>query len=140
MTGSPNFRLALLVLFTLCVLGLARGVRAEEAFHYAEAVVTHVEPVTHRVPTRVDSTRCDAEPPAGTGLESVYPGLAAAIEGESRRLARPRCRQLSEVVYREEITGYRVAYRYEGSEYVRTLSYDPGATLRVKVRVRPRLR
>jgi uncharacterized protein YcfJ len=140
MSGSPNFRLALFVLAAICALGVTTAARAEEAFFYAEVMVTHVEPLTHRVPTRVTSTRCDSAPPASTGLESEYADLAAAIDGESRHLARPRCRELFEIVHREEITGYRVAYRYDGSEYVRILSYDPGETLRVKIQVRPQIR
>lgn len=140
MIGSPGFRLSLLTLTAVCVLGFANSARAADPVHYDQATVTRVEPVVRRVPTRVSRTRCDASIPVSARLESEYADLAAAIGEESRRLSRPRCRQMTETVFREEIDGYRVVYRYDGREYVRKLTYDPGETLRVKIRVRPQSR
>ena len=140
MKCSPVFRLSLITLMAFCMLAFANLARAEDPVHYDQATVTRVEPVVRRVPARVSRTRCDASLPAASRLESEYADLAAAIGKESRRLSRPRCRQMAETVFREEIESYRVVYRYDGREYVRTMSYDPGDTLRVKVRVRPQTR
>lgn len=140
MKSSPAFRLSLMMLITIGVLGFATVARAADPVHYDHATVTQVEPVVRRVPTRVSRTRCAASLPASARLEAEYVDLAAAIGEESRRLSRPRCQQMAETVFREEIDGYRVVYRYDGREYVRTLSHDPGDTLRVKIRVRPQIR
>lgn len=140
MRGSPGFRLSLLVLVTISLMGLAAAARAADAAYYDEAKVTRVEPVVRRIPTTVSRTRCHAGLPPSTRLESEYPDLKTAIVSESGRLTRPRCRPMTETAFREEITGYRVVYRYDGIEYVRTLPYDPGETLRVRISVRPHTR
>lgn len=137
MTVDANLRLTLIIVIVACAAGMTANAQAADPVHFDEATVTRVEPVTRRVPTRVKKTRCDAGMPASARLETEYPDLADAIGKESGRLSRPRCHQMAETVFREEISGYRVVYRYDGTEYVRTLSYDPGDTLRVKVRVRP---
>jgi uncharacterized protein YcfJ len=40
---------------------------------------------------------------------------------------------------KERIVGYRVTYRYGESEYIRTMERDPGARMRVRVRLDPGL-
>ena len=34
---------------------------------------------------------------------------------------------------RDEVTGYNVAYRYQGRDYTARMAYDPGATMAVQV-------
>jgi uncharacterized protein YcfJ len=101
------------------------------------ATVLDVQPVLSRV--AVESTRQDCVPATrdSRDLQSLYPGLAAAIEGEHARQVEPACRSVRMTDFREEVSGYRVRYRYGAGEYERVMSYDPGPTLRVRVQVRP---
>ena len=38
---------------------------------------------------------------------------------------------------RDEVTGYNVAYRYQGRDYTTRMAYDPGTTMRVQVNLAP---
>ena len=38
---------------------------------------------------------------------------------------------------RDEVTGYNVAYRYQGRDYSTRMAFDPGATMRVQVNLTP---
>ena len=42
-----------------------------------------------------------------------------------------RCRTVYDG--RDEVTGYNVAYRYQGRDYTTRMAYDPGPTMRVQV-------
>ena len=42
-----------------------------------------------------------------------------------------RCRTVYD--NRDEVTGYNVAYRYQGRDYTTRMAYDPGATMAVQV-------
>jgi uncharacterized protein YcfJ len=46
-----------------------------------------------------------------------------------------RCRTVDS--YEDHLTGYRVAYEYQGRSYVTTLPYDPGSRVPVHVDVAP---
>jgi uncharacterized protein YcfJ len=46
-----------------------------------------------------------------------------------------RCRTVYDS--RDEITGYNVAYRYQGRDYTTRMAYDPGPTMRVQVSLAP---
>lgn len=46
-----------------------------------------------------------------------------------------RCRTVYDD--RDEVTGYTVAYRYQGRDYTTRVAYDPGATMRVQVNLTP---
>ena len=46
-----------------------------------------------------------------------------------------RCRTVYDG--RDEVTGYNVAYRYQGRDYTTRMAYDPGATMRVQVNLSP---
>lgn len=48
-----------------------------------------------------------------------------------------RCRVTRRYVEREHVSGYRVTYRYDGRTFTRTMSYDPGHKIRVRVNVVP---
>ncbi len=47
------------------------------------------------------------------------------------------CRTVERFYEEERHAGYRVTYRYRGQEYTRTMAYDPGDTVRVRVAVDP---
>jgi uncharacterized protein YcfJ len=38
---------------------------------------------------------------------------------------------------RDEVTGYNVAYRYQGRDYTTRMAYDPGPTMNVRVNLAP---
>lgn len=73
--------------------------------------------------------------------------MAGAVIGNSMAQSRQQTRvyttqeqqcQTVERFYEEERhVGYRVTYRYQGQEYTRTMPYDPGRTVRVRVSVDP---
>ncbi len=55
----------------------------------------------------------------------------------SRPATERRCRVSNDYYEEERISGYRVTYRYHGHRYVRRMDHDPGAYVRVRVRVVP---
>ncbi len=65
------------------------------------------------------------------------PGYAAQAAGPARVDYVPETRtvQRCRTVYdsRDEVTGYNVAYRYQGRDYTTRMAYDPGATMQVQV-------
>lgn len=54
-----------------------------------------------------------------------------------REAVEERCRVSRRYVEEEQISGYRVIYRYDGRIYTRTLAHDPGQHIRVRVKVEP---
>lgn len=48
-----------------------------------------------------------------------------------------RCRVSHDVEYYDEITGYRVAYRYQGRTYHTRTQHHPGKRIKVQVNVQP---
>lgn len=88
----------------------------------------------------------------GTGVGVVAGGLLGnQIENSQRTNPAPdygqsgparvdyvpetRTVQRCQTVYdnRDEVTGYNVAYRYQGRDYTTRMAYDPGPTMRVQV-------
>ena len=65
------------------------------------------------------------------------PGYAPQAQGSARVDYVPETRtvQRCRTVYdtRDEVTGYNVAYRYQGRDYTTRMAYDPGSTMRVQV-------
>lgn len=65
------------------------------------------------------------------------PGYAPQVPSPARVDYVPETRtvQRCRTVYdnRDEVTGYNVAYRYQGRDYTTRMAYDPGATMRVQV-------
>ena len=65
------------------------------------------------------------------------PGYAPQAAGPARVDYVPETRtvQRCRTVYdsRDEVTGYNVAYRYQGRDYTTRMAYDPGATMKVQV-------
>ncbi len=80
----------------------------------------------------------------GNQIENSAPANAApgyAQGGPARVDYVPETRtvQRCKTVYdnRDEVTGYNVAYRYQGRDYTTRTAYDPGATMRVQVNLSP---
>lgn len=128
--------------FTTCVfclavlLSVSAPVRAgDDVFDTAEVI--DVQPMLRRVPTQVTDTRCDTRVTDSRPLDGLYPGLSEAIDGESDRQLASACREIRRTVYEEQVSGYRVRYRYGTGEYERIMSHDPGNTMRVRVSIRP---
>lgn len=80
----------------------------------------------------------------GTAVGAVLGGsIGADISRRQRdyRNARYTTQEVCSTVYEdrveEEISGYRVTYRYGGETYTTTMDRDPGSSMRVNVRVTP---
>jgi uncharacterized protein YcfJ len=69
---------------------------------------------------------------AATGVAQGGPARVDYIP-ETRTVQ--RCRTVYDS--RDEVTGYNVAYRYQGRDYATRMAYDPGATMRVQVNLTP---
>jgi len=67
---------------------------------------------------------------AGEGIRSMLDGLREQLDDISRQ-AECRLYVHGEAV----VVGYRVTYRYGGTEYVRIMQAEPGPTMRVRVRL-----
>lgn len=91
---------------------------------------TRYEPVTRRVCTEPDaSTRKFNEVAATIGEDIRY---------QTRQWQqRHRCRNVTEQRAREQITGYRVTYRYGEETATTRMSYDPGKRVPVNVSLSP---
>ena len=68
---------------------------------------------------------------------ATAPGYAPQAIGPARVDYVPETRtvQRCRTVYdtRDEVTGYNVAYRYQGRDYTTRMAYDPGTTMNVQV-------
>jgi len=82
----------------------------------------------------------------GNQIENSQPNAptyaGASVAGNSGRvdyIPETRVVQRCRTVYdgRDEITGYNVAYRYQGRDYTTRMAYDPGPTMRVQVNLAP---
>jgi uncharacterized protein YcfJ len=79
----------------------------------------------------------------GNQIENSPPANAAPAyaTGPARVDYVPETRnvQRCQTVYdgRDEVTGYNVAYRYQGRDYTTRMAYDPGPTMRVQVNLTP---
>jgi uncharacterized protein YcfJ len=121
------------LLLAWTMLGLAHAVdyQAYAPVLSVEPVIeTRYEPVSRRVCTEPDATGRD------------FNEVAATIGEDIRRQSRlwqqqQRCRTVTEQRAREDITGYRVTYRYGGRTNTTRLSYDPGKQMPVNVNLVP---
>ena len=79
----------------------------------------------------------------GNQIENSPPAYAgsAYASGPARVDYVPETRNVQRctTVYddRDEVTGYNVAYRYQGRDYTTRMAFDPGATMRVQVNLTP---
>ena len=80
----------------------------------------------------------------GNQIENSQPTNAAPnyAQGSPARvdyIPETRTVQRCKTVYdnRDEVTGYNVAYRYQGRDYTTRMAYDPGPTMRVQVSLAP---
>jgi len=130
-----DWKTSLMLCFALVMTVSAPVLADGDVFDTAEVI--DVQPMVRRVPTPVTDTRCETRATDSRSLDGLYTGLAEAIGSESHRQLASACREIRRTVYAEEVSGYRVRYRYGTGEYERIMSYDPGPTLRVRVNVRP---
>ena len=72
-------------------------------------------------------------PPAGSG--PTYASGPARVDYMPETRNVQRCTTVYDS--RDEVTGYNVAYRYQGRDYTTRMAYDPGATMRVQVNLTP---
>jgi uncharacterized protein YcfJ len=91
---------------------------------------TRYEPVTRRVCTEPD------------GSTRKFNEVAATIGEDIRHQTRQwqqqhRCRNVTEQRAREQVTGYRVTYRYGEETATTRMSYDPGERVPVNVSLSP---
>jgi len=109
---------------------------AGDYIDYADVV--SAVPVVDTAANPAGQGGCAAE--AATGLTASGPvsgtGIDTLVDAVIGDLDRAPCRQSPPDAQR--VVGYRVTYRYDGSEYVSVLNEDPGARLRVRVRLEAR--
>jgi len=120
------------------LLAWAMGGLVHAVDYQAYAPVVSVEPV---IETRYEpvSRQVCTEPDAAA---REFNEVAATIGADIRRQARlwqqqQRCRTVTEQRAREDITGYRVTYKYGGRTDTTRLSYDPGERMPVNVNLSP---
>jgi biotin-(acetyl-CoA carboxylase) ligase len=115
---------------------MSGAANAEE--YQAFVPVLKVEPV---IETRYEpNVRRVCSEPDDTAWE--FSEVASTIGEDIRRQVRlwqkqRSCRTVTEQRAREQITGYRVTYRYGGETDTTRLSYDPGEQMRVNVTLSP---
>lgn len=134
----------------LCMALLSSmGASAGEIF-FDEATVVDSQPVyeTRHVPEQVQ--QCGYE--EGWSDADVNPALLGdarstmanddivdALRSEpglrGSRQSTYRCRMVTRSTERQELSGYRVQFRYEGRIYERHMAEQPGERIRVRVRV-----
>jgi uncharacterized protein YcfJ len=70
---------------------------------------------------------------------NAAPGYAQGGPARVDYIPETRTVQRCKTVYdnRDEVTGYNVAYRYQGRDYTTRMAYDPGPTMRVQVNLAP---
>lgn len=108
---------------------------AEDYFDYADVV--SAVPMTEDVTSTAGRDDCAEKtgspispgPVGGTGIHGLMDAVA-------RDLALAACRERALATQR--IVGYRVTYRYDGTEYINVLDKNPGQRLKVKVRLEAR--
>lgn len=80
---------------------------------------------------------------AATAVGAVAGAMIGSDMARNRQQTRvytaqeEHCRMVDRFYEEERHAGYRVTYRYQGQEYTRTMAYDPGSTVRVRVSVDP---
>ena len=126
-----------LYLLLVSVAWSATGTALAGAFRSYATVVdvqpiveTIYEPVTRRVCTDPDSSAREFTPLATSIGEDIR---------QQNRLwqAQRSCRTLTEKQPREQVTAYRVTYRYRGYTSTTQLAYHPGDRMPVNVNLSP---
>lgn len=77
----------------------------------------------------------NSQPSAPTYAGAPVAGNSGRVDYIPETRVVQRCRTVYEG--RDEITGYNVAYRYQGRDYTTRMAYDPGPTMRVQVNLAP---
>jgi uncharacterized protein YcfJ len=128
-TGIQNW----ILLLAWAMSGLANAVEFQAyapVLNVEPVFETRYEPVTRRVCTEPD------------GSTRKFNEVAATIGEDIRHQTRQwqqqhRCRNVTEQRALEQVTGYRVTYRYGEETATTRMSYDPGERVPVNVSLSP---
>lgn len=148
----PSVLLWLLALSALCAGQANANDRYERRYSPSPRVYYDYAPVLDVRPLREPATVPAACLPGALDERAVLPNLgvvrehaasiASAIvqEAEAQVQAQELARDRRDACERERVaprvTGYEVLYRYQGTEYRRVMTRDPGEEVRVRVEVR----
>jgi uncharacterized protein YcfJ len=110
---------------------LAGNLPAADYFDYAD--VTAVEPLVETAGSTPLAAICRGDTAIAVADEGR--GVVGLVEAIREDLDMASCE--AGLTLAERVVGYRVTYRYGGSEYVNVLNEDPGPKLRVQVRLEP---
>ena len=126
-------RINCLVLFLFAVL-VPAAYASDRHFDYARVVDAEPIIVSERVPVRkqVCARPSDVSPPGDARRERPRASIGELIRADSRQ-RRPACRNVTNYENREKTVGWRVTYRYGGTEYVQRMKDKPGDRIRVRV-------
>ena len=123
-------------LLVLCAWGTTGLVDAEAFRTYATVlkvqpiVETHYQPVTRRV--------CNDPDAASREFTELSATIGEDIRRQNRLWQTHRsCTDITENQAREQVTAYRVTYRYRGYTSTTRLSYHPGERMPVNVSLSP---
>ncbi len=104
--------------------------------HFKYARVIDAEPITvsERVPVRkqVCARPSDVSPPGDARRDRPRASIGELIRADSRQ-RRPDCRNITRYEKRQKTVGWRVTYRYAGTEYVQRMKQKPGERIRVRI-------
>jgi len=132
MTRRGFFLCLFLVMFNI---GMARA----EAFQ-SYATVVNVQPIVETTHAPVTRQVC-GEPDSRAHVSSPLAATIGEDIHEQKRVwqTQTACTTVTELQPREQVTAYRVTYRYRGQTKTTRLSYHPGERMPVNVRVSPLL-
>jgi hypothetical protein len=146
MTRTIKFTGAISLSITLSV---AQAVSASEIF-FEEVQVLDTEPLyeTHDMPEQAEQCGYEetwSEMPVDRVIlgdarsSSPAEDLVETLRSESgmrgSQQRQYRCQMVTRTTTRNELTGYRVRFRYAGRIYERRMSEKPGDVIRIRVRV-----
>lgn len=118
------------------LLAVSLGAAATAADFSDLAEVVAVDPIVDRVYEPVRQRRCG--PPEPPPLLPPARNLAQDILRQQSLVQPPvSCRWVEEETLVRRVSGYRVTYRYDGREYLRSMQEPPGEFLPVRVALEP---
>jgi len=124
------------MLLLLCTCG-PTGIAIAEAFQ-TYATVVSVQPIMETVFDTVTRRVCTNPDSAAREFTSLSATIGEDIRQQNRLWQTQRsCETITEKQPREEVTAYRVTYRYRGYTSTTRLSYHPGDRMPVNVSLSP---
>ena len=124
------------MLLLLCTCG-PTGIAIAEAFQ-TYATVVSVQPIMETVFDTVTRRVCTDPVDDAREFTALSTTIGEDIRQQNRLWQSQRsCRTITEQQAREEVTAYRVTYRYRGYTSTTRLSYHPGDRMPVNVSLSP---